>query len=221
MVPSFEKPLNLPTLETTVLTTDRLVIRPPEDGHIDPLFAAVQESLAEIRPWLAWYYPGYSWDDTALWINNVPVAWREDREYSFVILDRENGELLGTIGINQLDRRNRRANLGYFVRTSATTAALPLPQPSWSRGLASSKSDSNGSKSSPPSAMSPAKKSPTKSVPRARGSPAAVRMSAASNSTQSCSHSWPKNSNAGCSAPVVKRFFVAIDNFFLACRLPT
>jgi ribosomal-protein-serine acetyltransferase len=124
IVPAHEKPLSLPALETTELTTDRLIIRPPEDRHIEPLFTAVQESLAEIRPWLAWYYPGYSWDDTALWINNLPVAWREDREYSFVILDRANGELLGTIGINQLDRRNRRANLGYFVRTSATSRGI-------------------------------------------------------------------------------------------------
>lgn len=124
MAPLFEKPLNLPTLEATALTAGRLLIRPPEDCHIDPLFAAVEESLDAIRPWLAWYYPGYSWDDTALWINNVPVAWREDREYSFVILDRQNGELIGTIGINQLDRRNRRANLGYFVRTSATNRGI-------------------------------------------------------------------------------------------------
>ncbi len=124
MAPTFEKPLNLPALESTELTVDRLVIRPPADCHIGPLFAAVEESLAEIRPWLAWYYPGYSWDDTALWINNVPVAWREDREYSFVILDRDDAQLLGTIGINQLDRRNRRANLGYFVRTSATNRGI-------------------------------------------------------------------------------------------------
>jgi RimJ/RimL family protein N-acetyltransferase len=114
----------LPALESTELATERLVIRPPADSHIDGLFAAVQESLESIRPWLAWYYSGYSWDDTALWINNVPIAWREDREYSFVILDRANGELLGTIGINQLDRRNRRANLGYFVRTSATNRGI-------------------------------------------------------------------------------------------------
>jgi ribosomal-protein-serine acetyltransferase len=115
---------NLPDLDTTELHNAQLLLRPPRDEDIAPLYQAALESVAEIRPWLAWYHDHYSMDDTALWINNVPAAWQADREYSFAIIDRQDNQLLGTIGINQLDRRNLRANLGYFVRTSATNRGI-------------------------------------------------------------------------------------------------
>ncbi|MGC4003258.1 MAG: GNAT family protein [Pirellulales bacterium] len=124
MVRPFSTPAGLPTLTDTVLCGGQIVLRPPGEEHIEPLFAAVRESVEQIRPWLAWYHPHYSLDDTAEWIRNVPVAWREDREYTFAILDAADERLLGTIGINQLDRRNRRANMGYFVRTSESNRGI-------------------------------------------------------------------------------------------------
>ncbi|MDX1964826.1 MAG: GNAT family protein [Pirellulales bacterium] len=101
-----------------------LWLRPPRPEDIEPLYAAVMESVNEIQPWLAWYHPGYSVDDCARWVNDVPAAWAEDRSYSFAIFDQATEALLGTIGINQLDRFNRRANLGYFVRTSTTRRGI-------------------------------------------------------------------------------------------------
>lgn len=112
--------LALPLLEETELRDVQFLLRPPRDGDIESLYQAVLESADQIRPWLSWYHPHYSRDDTARWINDVPTAWTEDRAYSFSILERATDELVGTIGINQLDRHNRRANLGYFVRTGAT-----------------------------------------------------------------------------------------------------
>jgi RimJ/RimL family protein N-acetyltransferase len=116
--------LELPALESACLQSTELVLRPPVAADIEPLFAAVLESAAEIRPWMAWYHPEYSLDDTARWVNDVPLAWQEDRAYSFAIVARSSAELLGTIGINQVDRFNRRANLGYFVRTTATKRGI-------------------------------------------------------------------------------------------------
>jgi ribosomal-protein-serine acetyltransferase len=110
----------LPDVAQSAMHDDRLLLRPTEACDIEPLYQAVMESTVEIAPWSAWYHPNYTHEDTAKWINDNPVAWKEDRAYSFSILDKQTNQLLGTIGINQLDRANRRANLGYFVRTSCT-----------------------------------------------------------------------------------------------------
>lgn len=48
------------------------------------------------------------------------AAFQKEGEYAFAILEREGGQFVGATGINQIDRAARRANLGYWLRTSAT-----------------------------------------------------------------------------------------------------
>ncbi len=52
-------------------------------------------------------------------------------EYDFLIADRSDGRPLGICGLNNFDRENRLANLGYWIRTSSArqgvaTAGIPL-----------------------------------------------------------------------------------------------
>jgi RimJ/RimL family protein N-acetyltransferase len=46
-------------------------------------------------------------------------GWHAGEQYAFAIFDTA-GRLLGGVGLNQLDERNLRANLGYWIRSSAT-----------------------------------------------------------------------------------------------------
>ena len=50
-------------------------------------------------------------------------AWKQGSEYSFVITNA-NGVFLGSVGLNTIDFENQRANLGYWVRTSATRKGI-------------------------------------------------------------------------------------------------
>jgi RimJ/RimL family protein N-acetyltransferase len=97
-----------------------VVLRPPTEGDIDEIFAAVRESLAEVVPWMAWCHPDYQRVETAEWVRATEQAWANETDYPFAIFDRATGGLLGTCGLNAIDRLNRWANLGYWVRTSAT-----------------------------------------------------------------------------------------------------
>jgi RimJ/RimL family protein N-acetyltransferase len=99
-------------------------LRPPTDGDIDGIFAAVRESLPEVLPWMAWCYPEYARVDAAEWVRATEQAWANDTEYPFTILDGESATVLGTCGLNAIDRLNRWANLGYWVRTSATRRGI-------------------------------------------------------------------------------------------------
>lgn len=80
---------------------------------------AVHESLAELSPWMPWAHAAYSADDSRAWLRVQVPAFDKGEAYEFAIVSAE-GRYLGGCGLNQIDSVNRRANLGYWVRSSAT-----------------------------------------------------------------------------------------------------
>jgi ribosomal-protein-serine acetyltransferase len=103
-----------------VLTDDRILLRPYKLDDIDELYAAARESIAEVGRWLPWCHYDYTWQESSVWVESRPQAWRDGVEYSFAIIDRVGGRLVGGCGLNQFDYERQRCNLGYWVRTSAT-----------------------------------------------------------------------------------------------------
>jgi RimJ/RimL family protein N-acetyltransferase len=51
------------------------------------------------------------------WTRSRPQLFTEGVEYNFVIVD-SSGRFVGACGLNQINRVNRFANLGYWVRSS-------------------------------------------------------------------------------------------------------
>jgi ribosomal-protein-serine acetyltransferase len=90
----------------------------PEDA--DELYAAVRESMVALGQWLSWCHPDYSIQDSIEYLSARGDSFQKDAEHGFVILERSGGRLLGAVGINQVDKAALRANLGYWLRTSAT-----------------------------------------------------------------------------------------------------
>jgi RimJ/RimL family protein N-acetyltransferase len=95
------------------------VIRPYRPGDAVLLHEAALESVAEVQPWLAWCHEGYSIAEARQWVARQADLARSGSEHQFAIFD-ESGRFLGGCGINQVNDANRFANLGYWVRTSAT-----------------------------------------------------------------------------------------------------
>jgi ribosomal-protein-serine acetyltransferase len=96
-----------------------ILIRPYRPDDVAPLYAAVRSSLAAIGQWQAWCHPGYSRGEAQAWVDRQVAAFPAGDAYEFVITS-DDGRFLGGVGINSLDRLNRRANLGYWVRSDAT-----------------------------------------------------------------------------------------------------
>lgn len=88
-------------------------------GDIPRLYEAVVESKEELGRWLPWCHPGYAYDDAQSWIESQLVATAGKVEYPFVITDAGQ-RFLGGCGLNLVDRPNLRANVGYWVRQSAS-----------------------------------------------------------------------------------------------------
>lgn len=68
---------------------------------------------------MPWCHPQYSVIDSRSWIEAQVEAFQAGTAFEFAILSAGD-RYLGGCGLNQIDRVNRRANLGYWVRSTAT-----------------------------------------------------------------------------------------------------
>jgi ribosomal-protein-serine acetyltransferase len=96
-----------------------VVIRQYQPEDAEPIFEAATESIEQIFPWMPWCRPGYSREDSRGWVEHCVAAWKSKTEFSFAIVDQAN-RFLGGCGLNQFRLDHKVANLGYWVRTSAT-----------------------------------------------------------------------------------------------------
>jgi RimJ/RimL family protein N-acetyltransferase len=96
----------------------QIFIRFFEESDASALQQAARESTREVYPWLPWCHPGHSLDDARSWISTQVEARVCGAAFAFVIIS-QSGEFLGGCGLNHINETDRRANLGYWVRTSA------------------------------------------------------------------------------------------------------
>lgn len=98
-----------------------IILKPfrPEDRL--RLYSSVRESIDAIERWMSWCRPDYSIQDTDEWITRVSNNWDSrcgDREFGIFHCDTD--EVLGAVGINQINTTHSFANLGYWVRSDHT-----------------------------------------------------------------------------------------------------
>ncbi len=96
-----------------------ICIRPFELSDLDPLCEATLESAPELRRWMTWFHDDYGRDDTRAWLAGRLGAWDSAQAWDFAIVGPD-GRLLGSCGLHHIDLVHRLAEVGYWVRTSAT-----------------------------------------------------------------------------------------------------
>ena len=101
---------------TTELSDGKVLLRPWREADASDLFEAARESIDSVGRWLPWCHAGYAYAEAVDWISRSQRAWIDGDYFALPAFDATNGRLLGAVGINQLDRRNHRANLGYWIR---------------------------------------------------------------------------------------------------------
>ncbi|MSQ48138.1 MAG: N-acetyltransferase [Deltaproteobacteria bacterium] len=100
-----------------------ITIRPYTMEDIPAAYDAIMASVKEIQPFLPWCHPGYTLHESRTWVETQVVQFQAGNVFEFVIVANEGG-LLGGCGLNFIDWENRRANLGYWVRSSATRCGV-------------------------------------------------------------------------------------------------
>jgi ribosomal-protein-serine acetyltransferase len=94
-------------------------IRPYRADDAQALYEAARESVRDMFPWLAWCHPDYSMAEAAEWASLQAALASDSPEFAFAVVG-PNDEFLGGCGVNQVNSIHRFANLGYWVRSSAT-----------------------------------------------------------------------------------------------------
>ncbi len=102
------------------LRNSQILVRPRDVQDIDPLYAAVQESVAELSAWLPWCHANITRTELAAFVEISRKGWTDGSQFQFGIFDLATGRTLGGIGLNHIAKPNRLANMGYWVRSSAT-----------------------------------------------------------------------------------------------------
>lgn len=94
-------------------------IRPYRLDDAQALFEAAIESVSQNYPFMPWCHPGLTLEEMHAWIEAQVPAFEARRAFELVI-QAADGRFIGGCGLSQIDEANRRANLGYWVRSSAT-----------------------------------------------------------------------------------------------------
>src|SRR6266545_4651061 len=95
-----------------------ILMRPFRFDDAEETFAAVRESLADLKPWMSWAHDGYSMQEAKEFIRVTRARWQEGTLFAFVIIDAKSGSVLGGCSLSHIHPVYHLCNLGYWVRTS-------------------------------------------------------------------------------------------------------
>ena len=104
--------------DLTELNVPPLCLRPWRDEDAPAVRDALHESMQSISRFMSWCHPDYDLEEARTWIARCRASWLEGKMFDFAIM-ASDGELLGAVGLNEIDDTNHRANLGYWIRDSA------------------------------------------------------------------------------------------------------
>lgn len=95
-----------------------IAIRFYELDDASELYEAARESVFEVYKWLPWCHPEYGIKESEVWLAEQVEKRQEGIEFAFAIVDSD-GSYLGGCGLNEIDYKQKTANLGYWIRSSA------------------------------------------------------------------------------------------------------
>lgn len=100
------------------LSDELVTLRPFQFDDAGELYAAVRESLANLKPWMSWAHDDYAREDARNFIAIVHARWGDGSVYGFAITDARSGAFLGGCSLSHIHPIYFFCNLGYWVRTS-------------------------------------------------------------------------------------------------------
>lgn len=110
----------VPRASEVLLSNATIGLRQFRLEDVPVLFDAVRESVSQLSAWMVWAHPNYSVEDTRAFVAKCGPGWEKGEQYSFAIVDLQDGQLMGSVGLSAVNRSHGFANLGYWVRTGKT-----------------------------------------------------------------------------------------------------
>ncbi len=105
-----------------VLETDRLVLQRFTRRDAAPVDDAIRGSLSDLHQWLPWARMDYNPADTAAFLRESILAWREDRAWDYSIRRRDDPDRhIGNISFWTVSKLGKIFEVGYWVRSDETS----------------------------------------------------------------------------------------------------
>lgn len=100
-----------------IISTERLMIRTPEPSDAVAVNSAIIESMPELRKYMPWANEAPSIVDTR---NNIESAIKliETNQDIRLLIFSKDGDFIGSSGLHRIDWQIKKAEIGYWVRTS-------------------------------------------------------------------------------------------------------
>ncbi len=103
--------------KTPMTFIPKYLVRPLEPADTAALFEVVRASLVELNYNFPWCKLDYSIDDSAAWISYSQKAWLNRSEFPLGVFDASSRQVVGAVGISQINTQSGIGNLGYWVGT--------------------------------------------------------------------------------------------------------
>ena len=100
------------------ITTERLILRPPQPGDGPELNAAIIESFDDLNRWMPWAKTRPSVDESEEIVRRAYARWILREEFQISIFDRTTGKLAGSTGLHRINWDVPSFEIGYWARTS-------------------------------------------------------------------------------------------------------
>jgi RimJ/RimL family protein N-acetyltransferase len=98
----------------------RLLIRAPSPGDGRVLQEAIEESVEELRPWMAWADAHQSVDDSEAYVRKARSEFMLRTNLALLLFRRDDGRFVGASGLHRIVWDVPMFEIGYWVRTSLT-----------------------------------------------------------------------------------------------------
>ncbi len=103
----------------TEICTERLLLRMPQTGDGKVVNAAIQASLAELRPWLGFAEEEPCPQDTEINLLESRVKFLKKQAFRYLMFDKETREYIGTAGFHSIEWDVPKMEIGYWINTKA------------------------------------------------------------------------------------------------------
>src|SRR3712207_6192664 len=97
--------------------TERLLIRSPLPGDGTELYAAVAESLEELKPWMPWARQELTVEVVEENMRRARAAFLERSDLMLLLFLKGESMIVGGSGLHRIDWEVPRFEIGYWVRT--------------------------------------------------------------------------------------------------------
>ena len=98
----------------------RVLVRPPRPGDGQAIWEAIEESRADLTPWMPWVDGSRTPDDTEAYARRAQAQWLlREEELPYSVWEGRSGRFLGNSGFPRIHWDVPCFEIGYWLRLSA------------------------------------------------------------------------------------------------------